>query len=154
MRGYHRHNANEQHDNISNSIDYTTQPNYLENIHIRNPPHKDKPEHIFRLFCVNPNGISATQHKNEFPEICHAMACFSADIICLTKQNLDTTHHTTCKCFHQTTKATFEHTKLNFSSSPIPSTSSFKLGGTIMISQGPITTQIIGTGTDHMGQWT
>ena len=55
-----RHNANGQHDNISNPIDYATQANYQENLHVRTPPHKDTPEQVFRLLYVNLNGISIT----------------------------------------------------------------------------------------------
>ena len=143
MSGSHRHNVNGQHDNIPNHIDYATQSNYQENTHIRNPLPEEKSEHIFWLFCINPNGISVTQHNNEFAEICHTMACFSVDMICLTEHNLHTSHHTTCQCLHQTTKTTFDHTKPNFVSSPIPSPTLFKPGGTIMMSQGFITTHLL-----------
>ena len=78
--------------------------------------------------------------QNEFTEIYHTMACFLVDMICLTEHNLDTSHHTTCQHPHQTTKTTFDHNKLNFASSPILSTTSFKPGGTVMISPCPITT--------------
>ena len=139
MSGSHRRNVNGQHEIIPNHINYATQSNSQENTHIRNPP-EENPEHIFCLFCVNPHGISITQHKNEFIEICHTMASSSVNMICLTDHNLDTSHHTTHQCLHQTTKTTFDHTKLNFASSPIPSKTSFKPGGTIMMSQGPITT--------------
>ena len=47
-----------QHENIPNHIDYATQSHYQENIHIGNPLPEEKPEHVFWLFCVNPNGIS------------------------------------------------------------------------------------------------
>ena len=87
----HRSNANRhrpvvneiqsptQHENIPNSIDYATQSNYQEHIHIGNPLPEENPEHIFQLLCVNPNGISVTQHKNKFAEICHTVACFLVD---------------------------------------------------------------------------
>ena len=49
--------------------------------------------------------------------------------------NLDTSHHTTHQQLYQTAMNTFNHTKLNFASSPIPSTTLFKPGGTITMSQ-------------------
>ena len=120
MSRNHTYNTNKHHDSTTNPIDYATQPNHQKNSHIRNPPTKDRVEHIFRRFCVNLNGLSITQHKNDFAEICHTMACFAADTICLTRHNLDTTLHITHQCLYQTTKATFDHTKLSCTSNPIP----------------------------------
>ena len=88
MSGSHRPNANRhqplandiqlptQHKNMPNLIDYTTQSNYQENTHIANPLPEENPEHIFQLFCVNPNKISIMQYKNLFTEICHTVPAF------------------------------------------------------------------------------
>ena len=142
-----------QHENIPNHINYDTIKLSGKHTHSKSSP-QGKPEHIFQLFYVNPNGISVMKHKSEFIEIYHTMTCFLVHMICLTEHNLDTSHHTTHQQIYQTAKNTFNHTRLNFASSPIPSTALFKPGGTIMMSQVPITAQITATGTDSIGGWT
>ena len=144
-----------QHGNIPNHIDYTTQSNYQENIHIGNPLPEEKPEHnhtthqqIYQTAKNTFDHINSTLQAAQFLPQPHSNQEAPS-------HNLDTLHHTTHQQLYQTAMNTFNHTKLNFASSPIPSTTSFKPGGTITMSQpGYITSyyssRTIPNGNEHI----
>ena len=122
-------------------LKYATQTRITINTHIGTTLPEAKPD----------NSLCISKYTNEFSEICHTTAIFSVDTLCITEHNLDTSHHTSHQKLYQTAQTIYDHTKLTPASSSIPATNSSKPGGTLMLSQGPITSQITTTGTNPMG---
>ena len=115
---------------------------------------EDKPEHTYRLFCINLNGLSITMQKNGFAELCRTMQAFQVDTFSTPEHNLNTNQHHIKNQMHNTTQKFFEHIKLMLASSTIPSTSMFKPGGTLMTTQGSTNTRIIQISTNPLGRCT
>ena len=82
-------------------MEYATQVHLTTNSHIGTALPEHKPEHIFQLFYINPNGISITSQKNKSAELCQTMSAFQADRLCTPKHNLDTQQHCICMKQHQ-----------------------------------------------------
>ena len=54
-------------------MEYATQAHLTANSHIGTTLPEDKPEHAFRLFCINPNGVCITSQKKSslnYPRLC------------------------------------------------------------------------------------
>jgi hypothetical protein len=77
-----------------------------------------------------------------------------ADIIGLFEHNLDTNTFPIKSQLYSTTRQLFDHSKIVFSTSAIPSMSNYKPGGTMLVAQGKITGRVLDSGTDALGRWT
>ena len=75
-----------------------------------------------------------------------------ADTLCLYEHNLNSYNHAVKNILYKTTQHAFDHSKLT-ASSPIPATSTFKPGGTMILMQGSCIGRLILSGHDEMGRW-
>ena len=138
---------------LTDHPDMTTLQNLQLNNFYGEPYKNQKPPNTFRLHAWNPNGIKIDRLENVYVEYLRSMATIEADCIALYEINLDTQQHKIRKTLHETTKTHFEHHRLTFGSSAIPSTHSFKPGGTLLLLQGNTTRRVTSKGTDDLGRW-
>ena len=117
------------------------------------PPSEQKPENTYCLFCVRHNGITMMTTHNDFNEIYYTLNSYSVDTACISKHNLDPHNHSVKQQIYQTCNHQYHHSKVSMASTSIPSTTTFKSGGTLMLSQGLVTAQITHQHTDPWGRW-
>ena len=149
--------SNPFHSNIpSHPYDPSSQllsPLITANSFIGSPLRENKPDNVFCLLCGNPNGFNLGPRGGNFIDYCKEVYRFQADTSCLYEHNLDSYNHTVKNILYKTTQWTFDHSKLTNASSPIPATSTFKPGGTMILTQGSCIGRLISSGHDEMGWW-
>ena len=128
-------------------------PPLTANSFIGPPPPEDKPDNVFCLLCGNPNGFNLGPRGGDFIDYCKEVYRFQADTSCLYKHNLDSYNHEAKNILYKTTQRAFDHSKLTTTSSPIPATSTFKPGGTIILTQVSCIGRLIWSGQVKLGHW-
>ena len=128
-------------------------PPLTANSFIGTPPPEDKPDHVFRLLYSNPNGFNLGSRGGNFTDYCKEVHRFQVDTSCLYKHNLDSYNHSVKNILYKTTQCAFDHSKLTTTSSPIPATSTFKPGGTMILTQGLCIGRLILSRHNDMGHW-
>ena len=111
-------------------------PPITANSFIGSPLPKDKPDNVFCLLCGNPNSFNLGPQAGDFIDYCKEVYRFQADTSCLYEHNLDSYNHAIKNILYKTTQRAFDHSKLTTASSPIPSMTTFKPGGTMILMQG------------------
>ena len=129
----------------------TPSPPLTANSFIGTPPPEDKLDHVFWLLCGNPNVFNLGSHGDDFTDYCKEVYRFQADTSCLYKHNLDSYNHPVKTILYKTTQCAFDHSNLTTASSPIPATSTFNPGGTMMLTQGSCVGRLILSRHDDMG---
>ena len=124
-----------------------------ENLFIGTPLPEDKPDNVFHLFCGNPNGFTIRPRSGDFIDCCKEVSRFQANTSCLYEHNLDSHNHKVRNILYKTTQRAFDHSKLTTASSSIPATSTFKPGGTMILTQGSSIGRLILSGHDEIGSW-
>ncbi|KAL7569758.1 hypothetical protein ACA910_005702 [Epithemia clementina (nom. ined.)] len=81
------------------------------------------------------------------------MKRFSVDALCLYEINLDTHQPGISRSLFSACKNILPNSRLVTTSSSIPSTKSFKTGGTLAVAIGNSSGRVIDTGTDPLGRW-
>ena len=89
----------------------------------------------------------------DFIDYCTEVYRVQADTLCLYEHNLDSYNHSVKNILYKTTQCAFDHSKLTTASSPIPATSTFKPGGTMILTQGSCIGRLISSGHNEMGRW-
>jgi hypothetical protein len=114
---------------------------------------QDKTNNTTRLYIQNVNGIKLHQDGGQFDELCTIFKEVQADIVCIQEHNLDTTQYDVRQTLYQTAYRHWQRNRLTIASTPIPFTSQWKPGGTVIMSMGSITGRVIGKGKDPWGRW-
>ena len=104
------------------------------NSFIGTPLPEDKPNNVFHLLCGNPSGFTIGPRGGDFIDYCKEVCRFQADTSCLYEHNLDSYNHKVRNILYKTTQRS--NSKLTTASSAIPATSTFKPGGTMILTQG------------------
>ena len=112
-----------------------------------------KCEHSARVYCVNPNGFQLDKGGGKWALFCGEMKDSQADIACANEINLNTRRHEVQSEMHAICNRPFHQTCLVTASTPIPSKSSYKPGGTCMFTVNNLTSRIINKGSDPKGRW-
>ena len=128
-------------------------PPITANSFIGSPLPEDKPDNVFRLLCSNPNSFNLGHRGGDIIDYCKDVYRFQADTSCLYEHNLDSYNHAVKNILYKTTQRAFDHSKLTTACSAIPATSTFKPGGTMILTQGSCIGRLISCGHDEMGQW-
>ena len=89
-----------------------------------------------------------TATHNNYNEMCYTLNSYSIDTACISEHNLDTHEHTIKQQIYQTCHRQYHHSKVSMTSTSIPSMTTFKPGGTMMFSHGPVTARITQQHTD------
>jgi exonuclease III len=115
---------------------------------------KQKEPNSFRIYCQNANGIHIDQRGGKFATLCAIALEVHADVMAITEHNLDTSKFIVRKVCHETRTKILPHSALTMGSSSIEMTNHYKPGGTLTMSRGKISAQLLNTGTDALGRWT
>ncbi|KAG7367974.1 endonuclease/exonuclease/phosphatase family protein [Nitzschia inconspicua] len=110
------------------------------------------PEHT-RLYFVNANGLHHGALGGDFAEVCQTMSEEHIDIMGIAETHLDTRHPNLVRTCAKAARRTFTHSRICMASSRRTYNTSYKPGGTAMISNGPVTGRITQTNSDSMGRW-
>jgi hypothetical protein len=135
------------------ALEETINVNLAANNFIGCPLPSEKSEDIFRFYFGNPNGFNILPNGGEFSEYMETMLQFDVDMIGNAEINVDTTNYRAKTILHTTTQKLFEHSRLTYASSMIPSTSVYKPGGTLLITHGKYSGRVVNHGTDPLGRW-
>lgn len=135
---------------------YDTTPSpYTPNSYVGHPPADIKDNNIFRLYYTNPNGFTYnTTQENDFTKHCNEIYRIDTDLFCAVEINLDTTKHVVTQHIHSTTTQIFDHYRLAYGSTTVPSANTYKPGGILALIQGPTSGRVITSGSDSLGCWT
>jgi hypothetical protein len=106
-----------------------------------------------RIYFVNANGIRYGARGGDMNEVCARVLEGNIDIIGITETKLDTKMPCVVHTCHQSVRGYFDNSKLIMASSMKSYGSSYKPGGTLQLSRGSITGQVVASGTDDMGRW-
>ena len=132
----------------------TQQENYINSHYIGNEIDGQKPTGIYRLYFCNPNGLTLGPDGGDYAEFCTEMHKIQADSWGIAEINLDTNRTSVKECLYRTNRKQFDFAKMTYGSSTIPSRRhDYKPGGTLLASQGHITSRIIHQESDYMGRW-
>jgi hypothetical protein len=127
--------------------------NMLSNDLIGVPISEEKHSDSIRLYFGNPNGITLNDSGGDLREYLEQMQQIEIDLIGLSEHNLDTHKPKVKSIIYDTCRNIYNHSKVAFSSSSIPSNTQFKPGGTMLIAQGNLTSRILQQGADSFGRW-
>jgi hypothetical protein len=107
---------------------------------------------ITRIYSQNVNGIRLDKDGGQYKELCTIHQEVQADILCIQEHNLDTTQYQVQQIIHQTTRKHWQRSRINMASSPMTFSSTWKPGGTAILSTGSITGRLTATGSGRLGQ--
>jgi exonuclease III len=102
---------------------------------------------------LNVNGLSIDRRGGKFDDLCRLTKEVNADVMCSQEHNLDTTQSRVRNILYDTTRQHWPRSRLKFGTTPIPFTSQFKPGGTMMLIVEHLTGRVKAHSVDHMGRW-
>ena len=127
--------------------------NLRNNVHWGDPLTQQKDPTHTRIYCQNVNGFKLDPEGGQFSSFCKIHQEIQADISCCQELNLDTTQHPVSAIMHKTIKRHWQRSRLSMGSSPIPFSSQYKPGGTMIMATGSVTGRIQQAGKDPWGRW-
>jgi hypothetical protein len=137
----------------NNKTHRTRQKNELHNTHVGDVL-AEKTDTTTRCYSQNQNGVNLKDKGHQFKEICEDTLLIQADIRSMIEHNLDTTNmHVRQTCL-DIAKQTFSHFALEMTSSTIPFLTTYKPGGTMVLTHDNITGRITHKHSDPLGRWT
>ena len=116
-------------------------------------PLQAKLEGITRIFSLNANGLSLDQREGQYDELCKVAKEVQADVLCCQEHNLDTTQSSVRRILYDTTRQHWSRSRVQFSSTPIPFSTQYKPGGTMIMIVDQMSGRIQSQTTDHLGRW-
>ena len=127
--------------------------NVRENQAWGHPLQEKNPQHT-RIYCVNINGLTLDRDGGKFDEYCQILNEVQGDVGCIQEHNLDTTQHHIKSQLYATAQRRWQWFKMAVASTPIRFASSYKPGGTMMISANSISSRMTDMSSDKWGRWT
>ena len=123
------------------------------NEHFIDPLQPVKPPNTTRLYFQNLNGVTLDTHGGTWSHVCENSAATQIDMLLFSELNKDTTQHFVQYNMMKVCKKHFKTSRLTTASSPVKATTTFKPGGTGVLSIGDITSRIHSTIRDRLGRW-
>lgn len=115
---------------------------------------EDKNDGVYRIIGGNPNGLTLNAKGGDYSEYLEEVKRMGADTIALYEINLDTQKSQVKKLLYDTSQQVFDHQRVTFTSSTIPSKNQYKPGGTLILTNGKASGRVVDAGTDDLGRWT
>jgi hypothetical protein len=106
-----------------------------------------------RIYFFNANGIWYGARGGEMIEVCTRVLEGNIDIKGIAETKLDTKMPCVVHTCHQSIQRQFDNSKLIMASSTRSYGSTYKPGGTLLLSRGSVTGRVAASGTDDMGRW-
>ena len=115
---------------------------------------QDKPAHVTRIYSQNVNGLIFDRLGGQFKEVCRIHKEVQADVFLGQEHNLDTTQLHVRSSFYDAAKQhSCERTRLAFGTTPITFTTTYKPGGTFIMSSGSFSGRMTKQVQDPLGRW-
>ena len=112
-----------------------------------------KTEDITRMYCINLNGITLDKRGGKFDTVCRCMKEVQADIFSGQEHKLDTTQSNVRTIIYDTARQHWERQRVVMGTTPIPFEKTHKPGGTMMLTNGALTSRIKKQVRDKWGRW-
>jgi hypothetical protein len=132
---------------------YLTAENLSTNIAWGDTMQTPKPENIFRLYGLNPNGFRLDKQGGDITEFFAVATSIEADFVGCAEHNLDFTQYRVQHSAHQAIRQTVEHSKTVWSHTPTKFDTMYKPGGTMSSVLGNSVSRVMEAGTDDLGRW-
>ena len=113
----------------------------------------EKAPTITRVYSLNVNGLRLDRRGGQFDDLCKMSKETQADIMCCQEHNLDTTQTQVRSILYDTMRHHWPRNRITLGTSPIPFTSMFKPGGTMIMATNSITGRMVGQTIDKWGRW-
>ncbi|KAI2492122.1 hypothetical protein MHU86_22426 [Fragilaria crotonensis] len=114
---------------------------------------QEKPSHVTRIYSQNVNGLTFDRRGGQFEEVCRVHKEVQADIFVGQEHNLDTTQYHVRSSLYDAAKQHCERARLIFGTTPIPFHSTYKPGGTFILSSGNFSGRMAKQVQDPWGRW-
>ena len=130
------------------------QRNYANNPYIGTAPPEEKEDYVFRVYGANTNGFNLGRDGADFSKFCEEMKNLEVDTWCTFEHNLDTLKPKVREVLDTTVRKHFDYAKLVTSTSSISlhRRSTFKPGGTLLVTQGHSSGRVVRQGHDNLGR--
>lgn len=96
----------------------------------------EKPVNTTRVYVQNVNGLSFDSRGGQLNDVCKVIQETQADIFCGQEHNLDVTQMNVRSVLYDTIRQYWERTKFIAGTTPIPFSTSYKPGGTFLLTTG------------------
>ena len=106
-----------------------------------------------RFYWNNMNGLQFGDQGGEMNEVCDSVSEAEIDVLGAMEHKQDTTMPKVVKACKQCVRKKFRHSRVEMASSTRSYGSTFKPGGVMMMSVGPVVGRIVSSGSDEMGRW-
>jgi hypothetical protein len=114
----------------------------------------EKGSNVTRVYALNVNGLSIDRRGGRFDDLCRVTQEVKADILCCQEHNLDTTRSHVRSVLFDTARQHWSRSRIISATTPTPFVTTYKPGGTMMVSTGDTTGRIISQSQDKWGRWT
>lgn len=110
--------------------------------------------HCIRIHIQNVNGFTLDRRGGQFDLFCSMHKEIQADISCgQGHKKLDTAQMQVRSVLYNTVQQQWDRSKMTFGTSPIPLSSTYKPGGTFMLTTGSTTGRVRQYHRDKWGRW-
>jgi endonuclease/exonuclease/phosphatase family metal-dependent hydrolase len=129
-------------------------PHLLTNDPVGDPLDEVPNQDTTRIYFQNLNGLGWTKDGGKWPYICDTLAGIQVDVACFSEINTDTNRYEIRRKMETVSRRQFDHSQIVSSTSKFPTTTSYKPGGTAIMTCGTITSTVQSHSRDRMGRWT
>ncbi|KAI2510607.1 hypothetical protein MHU86_3718 [Fragilaria crotonensis] len=113
----------------------------------------EKPVNTTRVYVQNVNGLSFDSRGGQLNDVCKVIQETQVDIFCGQEHNLDVTQMNVRSVLYDTIRQYWERTKFIAGTTPIPFSTSYKPGGTFLLTTGCLAGRIVNQAQDRWGRW-
>jgi hypothetical protein len=113
----------------------------------------DKPDGIFRLYGMNPNGFRLDKKGGDISEFFMMASSINADFVGVSEHNLDFQQFRVQNSAFQAIRHNVEHSKAVWSTTKTKFDNMYKPGGTMCCVLGNAVARVKEVGSDDLGRW-
>jgi exonuclease III len=110
------------------------------------------PDHT-RTYFINLNGLQFDSHGGKWNQTCEALNASQIDIAGFAELNQDTQQHSVYTTLQKVCSKHFNHHHLTLSTTPIKAITTYKPGGTALLTVDNTNARIRTSGRDKLGRW-
>ena len=148
---HHRHHQQRQResdrdDTLSNIHQHRTNTSWGDIL-------REKAKNTFRLYCQNVNGFTLDRRGGQFGELCKVLKEIQADVYCGQEHNLDVQQPHVKSILYESIQQHWHRSRLMAGTTPLDCQSTYKPGGTLILTIANATGRIAHQSSDKWGRW-
>ena len=148
---HHRHHQQRQResdrdDTLSNIHQHRTNTSWGDIL-------REKAKNTFRLYCQNVNGFTLDRRGGQFGELCKVLKEIQADVYCGQEHNLDVQQPHVKSILYESIQRHWHRSRLMAGTTPLDCQSTYKPGGTLILTIANATGRIAHQSSDKWGRW-